>query len=143
LHDEYEDESMATKDEEVPYVCDKERFCRSFEWSAEIAWSAHQGIVAIDRNRRAVITLRMTINNDASVFDVAIIHKRRGVIAERPFFFADYLSMDMAHRNDTRSDYTAALYAARVGGPLHWYIVEPKTTKPLTSAIEAYISTWR
>ena len=53
LHDEYEDESMATKDEEVPYVCDKERFCRSFEWSAEIAWSAHQGIVAIDRNRRA------------------------------------------------------------------------------------------
>jgi hypothetical protein len=113
------------------------------EWSADVAWSADQGIVLMDRDRRAVITLRIDINGNAGSMHVAIVHKRRGTIAERSFTFGDYLSKEMAHRKDQRADYMGGIYAARLGGPLHWYIAEPKSTKPFTSAVEAYIASWR
>jgi hypothetical protein len=44
---------------------------------------------------------------------------------------------------DQRPDYTGGIHAKRLGGPLRWYIGEPKTTKPFTGAIEAYIDVWR
>ena len=130
-------------EDEAPYMGDKERFCRSFEWHANVVWSAEQGILVLDRDRRAVITLHVDINSNTSGMHVAIVHKRTGRIVERTFCFADYLSNDMAHRKDSRRDYTGALHAKGLGGPLSWYIGEPKTTTPFTGAIEAYIKVWR
>jgi len=128
---------------ETPYMGDKERFCRSLEWHANLVWSAEQGILVLDQSRRVVVTLRVDINGDSSGMHVAIVHKRTGTLAERTFCFADYLSSDMAHRKDQGDHYTGALHAKRLGGPLSWYIAEPKTTTPFTGAVETYIDLWR
>jgi hypothetical protein len=128
---------------DAQHMSDKEQFCRSFEWTASIAWSAEQGIVMLDDDRRAVITMRVDINGDAGDMHVDIVHKKTGVIVGRTFCFGDYLSKDMAHRKDQRSDYTGAPHAKRLGRPLRWYIAEPKTTTPFTRAVEAYIDVGR
>jgi hypothetical protein len=114
---------------------DKAKFCRSFKWKIEIKWFDRVGVHQLPDGRlaRIEIVTRGTVG-DYRAFKVSILSKQEGVIDQHVFAFDDYF----AETTDNRIERFEVVEHCG----WKWYIEKPRTTRPLTAAIEEYIATF-
>lgn len=120
----------------------KSNFCqKAFSWhDYDIEWFDLTGVICLDDDRRAVITLEGATRGEFDSFHVEIMHKKNGKIQAKQFLFRDYL--DFSKRLDSRSDFNDGFKVIESVG-WKWYIAVPSVTKPLTSAIEKFIGSFQ
>lgn len=126
---------------------EKARFMKALEWDIAIEWFDRTGYHVIDERKRAKIELITTgTSQHFTSVRVQILDKEDGKIDEKVFKFDDYLENSKSMRKDGRDDYP-------LGGNIcfevityvgwHWYIAEPKTTRPFCKAIEDWTKVFR
>jgi hypothetical protein len=93
----------------------------------------------IDENKIAEIVLRTggTVDHYTRL-QVTIQHKDNGDIATNSFMFQDYLEPTPASLAHPNSDMVHNMHIWR-NREIDWYILEPKSTKPIVDAIFEYI----
>jgi len=127
-----------------PEASSKTGFCSSLPWRARIEWFDLTGLVDLDHERHAKLTLTEGgVVGDYVGFRVEIQSKRTGSLDLKLFRFGDYLNPeDPAERTDRRSDYPGPfVVVAQLGW--RWYIAIPTHPEKFTSAIERYIDLWK
>jgi hypothetical protein len=127
-----------------PERSSKTAFCQSLPWRARIEWFDLTGLVYIDQERHAKLTLTEGgVVGDYVGLRVEIQSKRTGPLDLKTFRFCDYMNPDdPAERADNRRDYPGPfVVVAQLGW--RWYIAVPKNPEKFTSAIERYIDLWK
>ena len=116
-------------------------FLKSFAWSTPdtITWLDKSGYIAIDADRRAIITIttRSTVDHYVG-FDVAIVSKTRGKLDCHFFHFDDYLDIKAAGQSNPQ--HVAKTFSVITYIGWEWHLATPSSTMPLTDAIEQYIA---
>lgn len=121
------------------------------EWVTPIQWFGAAGYIDLDGTRRAKVELSTVDWRGVetpgyypslvvTILDVTI----PGSIDQHMFPFDQYLS----ERSDNRPDWNPSpkVPLFRVSSwacGWNWYVAEPRTTRPLTEAIERYIEVFR
>lgn len=122
-------------------------FLQSLEFDIDIKWRGKFGIHRLDDDRHVRLTL--TTNGKHQHWEGMrgkVFHKQSGELDHQTFMFDDFLSASLGQRKDGRSDHplgsnTCFQVIEHCGW--HWYISEPKTTKPFCEAVESWIGEWR
>ena len=118
----------------------------SWQFMGVVLFADGFGIIQLDEDRRAVITLMSRfIFHHYDALKVEIINKRTGEIDSRLFPFD---MLPATERADDRSEYLIGPHhnkftAGVVTGSFDWYIAVPKSTDPLVNEIMRYIGQWR
>ncbi|HZK27062.1 MAG TPA: hypothetical protein VFD00_05960 [Thermoclostridium sp.] len=108
-----------------------------------IKWFDRSGILKIDGDRRAEITL--STNGIAGAYGgylVKIIHKRYGRVSSKNFSFNDY--MDITDSTRRHGLYVGG-FSVHTNSSVDWYIAVPseRNLQQLTSAIMDYIELYK
>lgn len=119
-------------------------FNKNFFNNSDITWFDRKGVLKIDENKRAEITL--STNGYSSRYDsyfVKIIHKDNGKIAAKNFLFDEY--MDIADSTRKYNLYVGGFSVQADGDGVGWYIATPsqRNIKLLVDAIMQYIDLYR
>lgn len=124
-----------------------ELFNRSLPWKLPFMWMGDSGIVKLDADRVAKVTLstRAGIRDGIPTvgryvgYEASIVSKRSGHIDSCEFPFNELWDpTDMRVRADARSDYSGPFCVVSHCG-WTWYIAVPRFADVLTSAVERYI----
>ena len=123
----------------------KQRFCSSLECPFPIHFFDGQGVVTLNREQVAILTLTThgTVDHFRR-FDVQVVNlKYASVVARKLFLFDDYL--DPACRSDDRSDYNGSFQVIQslYRADWTWCIAVPESTRPFTEAIQEWIELFR
>lgn len=118
-------------------------FNKSIFKDNNIQWFDRTGILKIDENRRAEISLRT--NGIADVYNsyfVKIIHKENGQISVKNFLFDDY--MDITASSKRHNLYVGG-FSVNIADRVDWYIAVPseRNLQQLTSAVMDYIELYK
>lgn len=107
-----------------------------FAGKKQIKWLDKDGFIEAEHPVRITVDDR-GIKDHFNCYLVRVYNKERGVIAEKTFYFKDY--MDFSQR-DQGSQHRHAWYNR---GELGWYIDRPLTTAPLVKAVFGFIDLYK
>lgn len=118
-------------------------FNKSIFKDNNIQWFDRTGILKIDKNRRAEISLRT--NGIADVYNsyfVKIIHKENGQISVKNFLFDDY--MDITASSKRHNLYVGG-FSVNIADRVDWYIAIPLESEinKLVNSIMSFIEMYR
>jgi hypothetical protein len=125
----------------------KDGFCRSLGWGIDIRWFDLAGLHRLDGERSAKVELATRgTSGQYEGFLVTVLNKREGKVDSKFFAFDDYLGRSLKSRTDGREDYplgdNVCFHVSSHCGWC-WYIAEPKSARPFTEAVEAYLEAFR
>lgn len=119
------------------------KFNQSIFKDNNIQWFDRTGVLKIDKNRRAEISLRT--NGIADVYNsyfVKIIHKENGQISVKNFLFDDY--MDITASSKRHNLYVGG-FSVNIADRVDWYIAIPLESEinKLVNSIMSFIEMYR
>jgi len=119
------------------------KFNQSIFKDNNIQWFDRTGVLKIDKNRRAEISLRT--NGLADVYNsyfVKIIHKENGQISVKNFLFDDY--MDITASSKRHNLYVGG-FSVNIADRVDWYIAIPLESEinKLVNSIMSFIEMYR